>query len=187
MPATPGGIVSTDSISGIPRLELHARPVWKRNLAWWAGGNIFATRTGLALWRRFGAPMEARIVEASGGRLRLQPAFPVVMLTTNGARSGQRREIPLAYFTDGEDVILIASNYGSERHPAWYHNLVAHPECELHIGPRGGDFIAREATGADRDRLYSLASQRLAKVFELHQERSGPRNIPVMRLSSLPA
>ena len=82
--------MSTDSISGIPRLELHSRPVWKRNLAWWAGGNIFATRTGLALWRRFGAPMEARIVEASGGRLRLQPAFPVVMLTTMfaGAKLG---------------------------------------------------------------------------------------------------
>lgn len=179
--------MSAETIGGIPRLDLLARPAWKRNVAWWAGANLFATRTGLNLWRRFGAPMEARIVAASGGRLRLQPAFPVVMLTTTGARSGQRREIALAYFTDRDDVILIASNYGSERHPAWYHNLVAHPECELHIGPRGGHFIAREATGSDRDRLYALASERLAKVFELHEKRSGSRSIPVMRLSPRPA
>ncbi len=178
--------MNTGTIRGIPRLELHSRPAWKRNLAWWVGGSLFATKPALALWRRFGAPIEARIVEASGGRLRLQPALPVVILTTTGARSGQRRDTPLAYFTDGDDVVLIASNYGSERHPAWYHNLVAHPDCELHIGPRGGEFVAREATGADRERLYSLAAERLAKVFELHEKRSGARNIPVMRLSPRP-
>ena len=50
-----------------------------------------------------------------------------------------RRDIPLTHFTDGDDVILIASNYAGERHPACYHNLHAHPECELHIGPHGAD------------------------------------------------
>ena len=107
----------------------------------------------------------------------------MVVLTTVGARSGQRRDIPLAYFTDGDGVVLIASNYGGARHPAWYHNLVAHPECELHIGQRGGAFVAREVDGPDRDRLYTLAAERLAKVFSLHEKRSGARTIPVMRLT----
>jgi deazaflavin-dependent oxidoreductase (nitroreductase family) len=91
---------------------------------------------------------------------------------------------PLAYFTDGDDVVLIASNYGGKTHPAWYHNLRAQPECQLHIGPRGGSFLAKEAVGADRDRLYELAADRLSHVFTLHDKRSGEaRTIPVMRLT----
>src|SRR5262249_45551149 len=101
-----------------------------------------------------------------------------------GARSGKRREIPLAYFTDGDDVILIASNYGRTRHPAWYHNLVANPECELHIGRRGGRFVAHKVEGADHDRLYALAVDRLNRVFALEEKRSREfRTIPVMRLT----
>ena len=46
--------------------------------------------------------------------------------------------LPMVVLTS---VILIASNCGGSRHPAWYHNLRAHPECELSIGPRGGRFI----------------------------------------------
>lgn len=172
-----------DDINGIPRLDLMSRPLWKRTLVWWAGGRIAATETGLALWRKYAAPLEPRVIRLTRGRLRLNIAIPTVVLTSTGARSGQRRETPLAYFTDGDDVILIASNYGRERHPAWYHNLVAHPECELSIGPRGGQFVAREVTGADRDRLYALAADRLAKVFTVEEQRSGARTIPVLRLS----
>lgn len=173
----------TDAINGIPRRDLIHRPVWKRNLAWLAGGQLGATKTGLNVWRKVAAPIEAQVINVTRGRVRLNFTLPMVVLTTVGARSGKRWEVPLVYFTDGEDVILIASNYGGERHPAWYHNLVAHPECELHIGPRGGSFVARETTGSDRDRLYALAVDRLSKVFALHLQRSGERTIPVMRLT----
>jgi hypothetical protein len=53
----------------------------------------------------------------------------------------------------------------------------------LHTGAQGGRFVAQEAIGADRDRLYGLAVDRLAKVFSLHEKRSGTRTIPVMRLT----
>lgn len=175
------------TVNGIPRRDLRARPAWKRKLAWFAGGQLAATKTGLAVWRKTAAPVEASIMKATKGRVRLSFTMPVLVLTTTGARSGKRRETPLVYFTDGDDVVLIASNYGGERHPSWFHNLLAHPECELHIGPRGGAFVARQATGADRDRLYSLAVDRLAKVFALHDQRSGDRTIPVMRLTPRPA
>jgi len=175
------------TLNGIPRVDLADRPRWKNTLTWWAGGRLAATETGLALWRRFAAPLEAPFIKLTRGRLRLNPAIPIVVLTSTGARSGQRREIPLAYFTDGDDVILIASNYGGQRHPAWYHNLIAHPDCELSIGPRGGHFLAHEVTGADRDRLYALAADRLAKVFAVEEQRSGARKIPVLRLSPQPA
>ena len=176
----------TDTINGIPRRALQGRPVWKRNLAWWAGGQLGSTKAGLKVWQKVAAPIEAPIIKATRGRVRLNIAVPIVVLTSVGARSGKRREVPLAYFTDGDDVILIASNNGGERHPGWYHNLTAHPECELHIGPRGGSFVARETTGADRDRLYALAADRLAKVFALEDQWSGERTIPVMRLTAAP-
>ena len=117
------------------------------------------------------------------GRVRISFSAPVVVLKSIGARTGECREIPLTYFTDGDGVIVIASNYGGTRHPAWYHNLLADPRCELHIGQRGGRFLAREVGGADRDRLYAMAADRLNPVFYRHEERSGSRMIPVMRLT----
>ncbi len=152
---------------------------------WWLGGGpLTASKAWLAFWRKVAAPIEAPLINASRGRLKLNPAVPMVVLTSVGARSGKPRHVPLAYFTDSDDVILIASNYGSTCHPSWYHNLRAHPECELHIGPRGGPFRAREVVGSDRDRLYELAVDRLARVFAFHVKRSGgARTIPVMRLT----
>ena len=165
-------------------MDLASRGPWRRRFWWLVGGGPLTTsRTSLELWRKLAAPVEAPLIKATRGRLKLNPAVPMVVLTSLGARSGEPREVPLAYFTDGDDVILIASNYGGTRHPAWYHNLRAHPECELHIGPRGGRFVTRETDGDDRDRLYRLAAERLAHVFALHEKRSGDRAIPVMRLA----
>ncbi|HZA10017.1 nitroreductase family deazaflavin-dependent oxidoreductase [Mycobacterium sp.] len=179
--------MSGDTLNGIPRVDLHARPVWKRNLAWWTGGQLFATKAASAVWRKIAAPLDVPIIKATRGRARLSPALPIVVLTSIGARTGRRWETPLAYFTDGDDVVVIASNYGRERHPAWYHNLLAHPECELHIGPHGGPFVAREAEGADRDRLYALAVDRLNKGWARYEQRTnGIRTIPVMRLTPAP-
>ena len=160
--------------------------MWKLKLNWWMGGQLATTKTGLAIWRKVAAPLEAPLMAATGGRIRLNIAVPIVVLSSIGARSGERREIPLAYFTDGDDVILIASNYGGARHPAWYHNLRANPQCELHIGKRGGQFVAHQAEGADRDRLYALAVERLNRVFALHEKRSESRTIPVMRVTPAP-
>ncbi|WP_231965762.1 nitroreductase family deazaflavin-dependent oxidoreductase [Mycobacterium sp. E802] len=174
----------TGSLNGIPRVDLRARPRWKRQLAWWTGGKVFTTEKAAALWRRFVVPLEAPVMKATHGRVRLSVGIPVLVLTATGARSGKKYETPLAYFTDGDDVVLIASNYGGGKHPGWYHNLLAHPECELHIGPRGGAFMAREATGADRDRLYALAADRLNKGWDTYERRTeGIRTIPVLRLS----
>lgn len=176
-------MATDDSINGIRRVDLQTRGPWRRRLSWWMGGALAASKPALAVLRRVAMPLEPTVMKATRGRLTLSPTLPVVVLTSVGARSGQPREVPLAYFTDGDDVVLIASNYGGSRHPAWYYNLRAQPECELKIGPRGGRFIARETSGADRDRLYALAVDRLAGVFALHDKRSGDRTIPVMRLT----
>lgn len=162
------------------------RPAWKRNLSWWMGGRLVATRAGLALWRKVAAPLDPKLMGATGGHVKLSVGAPIVVLTSIGARSGRRRDTPLTYFTDGDDIVLIASNYGRAQHPAWYFNLLAHPDCELHIGTRGGRFVAHDVTGVDRDRLYALAAHRLNRVFETHEKRScQSRVIPVVRLTPI--
>src|ERR1700755_1492932 len=95
-----------DSINGIRREDLQSRGPWQRRIFWWIGGPIFASKTGLAAWKKLAAPVEAKLIQASGGRLKLNPAVPMVVLTSLGAKSGERRDVPLAYFTDGDDVIL---------------------------------------------------------------------------------
>jgi deazaflavin-dependent oxidoreductase (nitroreductase family) len=177
-----GGRQVPDGIMGIPTVDLTARPAWKATMLWWMGGRLVATEPGEKVWRKIAA-IEAPIMHASGGRVRLNGG-PTVVLTSTGARSGKRRETALAYFTDGADIVLIASNFGGQRHPSWYHNLLAHPECELHIGPRGGQFVAREVDGADRDRLFALAATKLARNYANYaQHIDGVRTIPVMRLT----
>ncbi|HSS23359.1 MAG TPA: nitroreductase/quinone reductase family protein [Mycobacterium sp.] len=81
-------------------------------------------------------------------------------------------------------MILTASNYGGARHPGWYHNLLAHPECELHLGPRGGRFVAREVEGDERDRLFALAAD-VYLGYPTYAERTN-RTIRMLRLGPAP-
>ena len=77
----------------------------------------------------------------------------------------------------------MASNYGGAQHPSWYHNLLAHPDCELHIGQRGGTFVARATEGAERDRLYALAVDLYQGYAKYAQQTDGIRTIGVLRLT----
>src|ERR1044072_5112354 len=55
----------------------------------------------------------------------------VLILTTTGAKSGTRREIPLVYTRDGNDIVIVASMGGAPRNPAWCHNIVANPRVPI--------------------------------------------------------
>jgi deazaflavin-dependent oxidoreductase (nitroreductase family) len=169
-----------NTINGIPRVDPRApRTAWKRAMQ-----SLVASKPGAAVHRMLLAPLDASVIRATGGHVDLAfGVFHIVVLTSIGARSGQRRETPLVYFTDGGDVILIASNYGGARHPSWYHNLLAHPECELHIGKRGGPFVAREATDADHDRLFTLAAALYPGYADYAQRTEGVRTIRTLRLT----
>jgi deazaflavin-dependent oxidoreductase (nitroreductase family) len=89
-----------------------------------------------------------------GGRL---GTLEQVLLTTTGRRSGQARTIPLMVTPVGDRMVLIASFGGAPHHPAWYLNLVEHPEATIQ---RGGEVMAcrtRTATGTERDELWRAA------------------------------
>lgn len=119
------------------------------------------------------------------GRLGLHVPMPFASMTTTGARSGQPRTTAVLYFNDGPDVILIASNYGRERHPAWYHNLTAHPSARLERGGRAGTYIASEVTDeGERERLFTLADGVYAGFAAYRTRTAGfGRRIPIMRLA----
>ena len=126
-----------------------------------------------------GNKIDPYLMRATGGRVKTTVNAPTVLLTHTGAKSGKKRITPLAYFTDGDDVILIASRGGHRDHPAWYHNVVANPEVELWTRGGGGRYRAKEAKGKGRERLWALATA-FYPGFARYQERASDRRIPVI-------
>src|SRR5437667_5858870 len=85
-----------------------------------------------------------------GGRL---GHLPILLLTTTGRRSGRRLTTPLVYLPDGENLVIIASNGGSDRHPEWWLNLRAQPNTEVQVGPATRAVVASTAVEEERARL----------------------------------
>ncbi len=123
------------------------------------------------------------LLRISGGRLDFTRAagLPVIELTTTGAKSGLPRTHPLAGYPDGDKYVLVASNFGRKRHPAWYHNLKANPECTVKVNRRVTTCIARETEGEEHEQYWQLAVSYYVG-YEAYRQRAGNRKIPVMVL-----
>lgn len=129
--------------------------------------------------------IDGTVGRASGGRLTSLPGIPLVLLEHTGAKSGRRRVTPLLYFSDGEDAILTASNYGRARHPAWVANVRANPEVTLTARGRSGRYRARVAEGAERDRLFALAKRFTRAYADYERRTTGERTIRIVVCSPL--
>jgi deazaflavin-dependent oxidoreductase (nitroreductase family) len=108
--------------------------------------------------------------------------LPVVMLTTTGAKTGQQRTSPVLAVPDGDNLVVVASNWGQRHHPAWYHNLCAHPTATVTVGGASRRVQAHEAIGEERERLWQLD----LKVYPgraAYERRAAHRRIPVMVLA----
>jgi deazaflavin-dependent oxidoreductase (nitroreductase family) len=105
---------------------------------------------------------------------------PMLLLTTTGAKSGERRTTPLVYLPDGDRFVIIASKGGAPTHPGWYHNLLAHPQTTIEVGTETIPVTATVVTGAERDRLYAEQA-RLRPAFAEYQAKT-TRRIPVIAL-----
>ena len=126
---------------------------------------------------------DAFLLRLTGGRLDFTRAagLPVIELTTTGAKSGKSRTLPLAGLPDGDRYVLVASNFGAARHPAWYHNLKANPECAVRKNGKTRRYIARETETAERERYWQLAVS-YYPGYEAYRQRAGDRKIPVIVL-----
>jgi deazaflavin-dependent oxidoreductase (nitroreductase family) len=108
------------------------------------------------------------------------PGRQIVLLTTTGARTGERRTTPMMYIPDGDRLLVIASNAGAPKHPDWYRNLVAHPEVTVEVGKEVYGARAVVPDRAERDRLFAMVSEKFP-FFAEHQAKVS-RTIPVVVL-----
>jgi deazaflavin-dependent oxidoreductase (nitroreductase family) len=99
--------------------------------------------------------LHAWVYRRSGGRvLGRMGRQPVLLLQTTGRRSGLPRTTPVQYLADGHTFVVVASNGGAARPPAWYLNLRAHPDAWIDVGGRRVDVRAQEASGQERAELW---------------------------------
>lgn len=79
---------------------------------------------------------------------------PVALVTTIGRKSGEPRTVPLLYLREGNRVVLVASQGGSDKHPLWYLNLTANPSVTVQIKDEVLNLTARDATEAERSEYW---------------------------------
>jgi deazaflavin-dependent oxidoreductase (nitroreductase family) len=118
---------------------------------------------------------------ASGGRVGSRVAgLPVLRLTTTGRTSGTPRSVMLTYLDDPRGFIVIASNAGDQRDPAWWRNLQADPHASVRIGRQGYPVRMRQLEDDERERAW----QRAVAAFDGYAKyaASTARTIPVALL-----
>ncbi|OBA99754.1 hypothetical protein A5662_15100 [Mycobacteriaceae bacterium 1482268.1] len=152
--------------------------IYERNLEKFA-------RTPVGYWyvKRLAPRIDPPLLRLTGGRFSSVYPVKLMLLTTTGAKSGLPRTQPLGYTRDADSLLLIASNYGNPRHPAWYWNLKANPKVEVLAGKDSGTYLAGEITDpAERERAWDLALDFYAGYAD-YESRAGDRKIPLVRLS----
>jgi deazaflavin-dependent oxidoreductase (nitroreductase family) len=120
----------------------------------------------------------------NGGVLSQLP-FPVVLLTTTGARTGRRTTTPVGFGVDGGRVFVVASKAGAPVNPAWFHNVRANPSVTVELGGSSYEARAVIAEGSERDRLYGLIAAQVPAFGEY--EKNTDRTFPVVVLEGVPA
>jgi deazaflavin-dependent oxidoreductase (nitroreductase family) len=104
----------------------------------------------------------------------------LILLTTTGAKSGQPRTSPLAYSTDGDRIVVLASKGGAPTNPDWYRNLVANPIVTVEQGSETFQARATVTEGAERERLFAQHVARMPGFGDYQQKTT--RQIPVIVL-----
>ena len=124
------------------------------------------TRIHMALYR------------VSGGRLfNTLGGDEVCFVTMTGAKSGRTLTIPLMYIPHRDNVLLVASQGGNPKNPAWYFNLVKHPDIKVRYRGKERNLRARIATPEEKPELWPICYQAYAP-FEEYRKRTN-RDIPI--------
>jgi deazaflavin-dependent oxidoreductase (nitroreductase family) len=142
---------------------------------------------GSWMFARFAHRIDRPVYRLTRGRhtfANLVSGIPVVMLTTTGARSGQPRTVPVLGLPTDEGLVVIASNFGQHRHPAWYHNLRANPEGEVVVDGTRRRFRAVVAEGERRERIWETGLK-VYPGFSQYEKRASHRDIAVFVLEPI--
>jgi deazaflavin-dependent oxidoreductase (nitroreductase family) len=144
-----------------------------------------ASGPGSWLFARVLHHIDRPVYRLTGGRhtfASLVSGLPVAMVTTTGARSGLPRAVPVLGLPTPEGLAVIASNYGQERHPAWYYNLRSDPTGEVAFAGSRRRFRAVEAHGAERERIWEQGL-RVYPGWSQYERRASHRRIAIFVLT----
>jgi len=131
---------------------------------------------------RLATGTHAAIYRVSGGKVfGKMGGQQLCLLTTTGRRSGKPRTTPLNCFPHDDGLVVVASNGGSDRYPAWYHNLTAHPQVTVQLGADVRTMTARTATPEERAEIWPRVVAR-AKNFAGYEKKTS-RVIPLVVLT----
>ena len=121
---------------------------------------------------------------ANGGKVGgMFAGAPLLLLTTTGAKSGEPRVAPLAYTTDNDRLVVIASKGGAPTNPDWFHNLRANPDVTVEVGTETFAARATIPDGAERQRLFDQMAAQIPNFAEY--QRNTTRKIPVVLLERI--
>jgi deazaflavin-dependent oxidoreductase (nitroreductase family) len=143
-----------------------------------------ATRPIAKIYGVIQQPLDELVYRLSRGAYTLTSwlaGVEITMLTTTGAKSGKPRTVPVLGLPEGRNLILIASNFGRPQNPAWYKNLRAHPRATVVFNGVRREMVARELSGAERDRAFRRGEE-IHPGFTRYRRWAGNRRIPVLSL-----
>jgi len=109
--------------------------------------------------------------------------LPIVQLTTTGAKSRVRRTLPLVAIPHDDGWVVIASNFGQQRHPSWYYNLRAHPQVTVLFEGKAREMVARALQGEEWDRWYERGIEIYPGWISYRERAAASRRIPVIELT----
>jgi len=105
----------------------------------------------------------------------------LLLLHTDGAKSGEHHVTPVVYLEDGDRYVIFASKAGAPTNPGWYHNLKAHPDLHVEVGDATIEVTAEELGGEERQRLYDTVVELMPQFAEYQANTS--RVIPIIALT----
>ena len=130
------------------------------------------------------APLDGWLLRRSKGHYTTLGPFatPIMLLTATGAKSGLPRQTPLLYTRDGQSLILVASNFGQEHHPAWSANLIAYPEVVVTMGGQDVPARAELLEGGEAHAAFQLMADQVP-TYAAYRDRTD-RTLRVFRLTA---
>jgi deazaflavin-dependent oxidoreductase (nitroreductase family) len=173
-------MVSTGQGAVPPTLQYRPWP-WQRAMQ-----AVPASTLGSKFFSKWMHVLDRATLQISGGHLsfpRMVTGLPIVTMTAIGAKSGQRRTTPLVGIPDGTNVILIASNWGQAKNPAWSANLRANSQVTLSFQNYTGPYRVREIVDPQE---YATCWQKAVAVYHgyaNYKQRAGDRRIPIFMLT----
>jgi deazaflavin-dependent oxidoreductase (nitroreductase family) len=142
------------------------------------------TPVGRSIASTFSARLDPILYKMSGGRFTSvgPQVIPQLVLTTVGRKSGKERTVQLGYTEDGDDILVVASNFGGTNHPAWSYNLDTNPQAKIQLGSEKREVVASRLTDSEKAVLWPKIADTIPQM-KTYVKRT-ERNIKVYRLAA---